>query len=71
MLLSRRLVLALPLSLFARPHLAAAASNAEAAAAIDRFYVTLLAVMKQAKQLQFDGRYNGSLRRSARPSTCR
>lgn len=58
MLLSRRLVLALPLSLFARPHLAAAASNAEAAAAIDRFYVTLLTVMKQAKQLHFDGRYN-------------
>ena len=57
---SRRLVLALALPLVAGLHAtpAGAADPGAAPAVIQRFYDELLAVMKQAKQLSFDQRYN-------------
>jgi len=60
MSLSRRLVLALPLApaLAAWPRCATAADAGAAPAVIERFYDELLAVMKQAKKLSFDERYN-------------
>ena len=57
--LSRRLVLGGPLAVLAASRAAAAADpGAAPAALIGHFYDTLLAVMKQAKQLSFDARYN-------------
>ena len=57
--LSRRLVLAAPLAILLASRVAAAADpGAAPAALIGHFYDTLLAVMKQAKQLSFDERYN-------------
>jgi phospholipid transport system substrate-binding protein len=59
MLFSRRLLLGLPLSLVALRHTALAADPAAApVAVIERFYAVLLAVMKEAKRLPFDERYN-------------
>ena len=55
MSVSRRLLLALPLVAGLRP--AAAAEPGSAAAVIERLYEQLLAVMKEAKRLGFDGRY--------------
>ncbi len=55
MSLSRRLVLAIPLSLLAG---GAAADAGSAPALIERFYDELLAVMKAAKRLAFDERYS-------------
>ena len=55
MSVSRRLLLALPL--FAALPAAAAAETGSAPAVIERFYDQLLAVMKDAKRLGFDGRY--------------
>ena len=55
MLVSRRLLLALPLAVRLRPALAA--DPGSAAAVIERLYDQLLAVMKDAKRLGFDGRY--------------
>ena len=55
MSISRRLLLALPLVGGLRP--AAAAEPGSAPAVIERFYEQLLAVMKEAKRLGFDGRY--------------
>ncbi|HVC57017.1 MAG TPA: ABC transporter substrate-binding protein [Stellaceae bacterium] len=56
---SRRLLLGLPLALAAGQRTAAAADpGAAPAAQIRRFYDALLAVMKQAKRLTFDERYN-------------
>jgi phospholipid transport system substrate-binding protein len=55
---SRRLLLGLPLAILARPRAASAADPGSAPALILRFYDTLLAVMKQAKKLSFDERYN-------------
>jgi len=55
MSVSRRLLLALPLVGGLRP--AAAAEPGSAPAVIERFYEQLLAVMKEAKRLGFDGRY--------------
>lgn len=55
MSVSRRLLLALPLVASLRP--AAAAEPGSAPAVIERFYEQLLAVMKEAKRLGFDGRY--------------
>ena len=55
MSISRRLLLALPLVAGMRP--AAAAEAGSAPAVIERFYAQLLAVMKDAKRLGFDGRY--------------
>jgi len=55
MSISRRLLLALPLVAGLRP--AAAAEPGSAAAVIERLYEQLLAVMKEAKRLGFDGRY--------------
>jgi len=55
MMLSRRLLLSLPLALFARSHGASAAEPG--AVLIERFYAELLAVMKEAKRLSFDQRY--------------
>jgi phospholipid transport system substrate-binding protein len=55
MSISRRLLLALPLVAGLRP--AAAAEPGSAPAVIERFYEQLLAVMKEAKRLGFDGRY--------------
>jgi phospholipid transport system substrate-binding protein len=52
---SRRLLLALPLFAQLRP--AAAADGGSAPAVIEHFYGQLLAVMKDAKRLGFDGRY--------------
>ena len=52
---SRRLLLALPLVAGLRP--AAAADAGSAPAVIERFYEQLLAIMKEAKRLGFDGRY--------------
>jgi len=51
----RRLLLALPLVAGLRP--AAAADAGSAPAVIERFYEQLLAIMKEAKRLGFDGRY--------------
>jgi phospholipid transport system substrate-binding protein len=51
----RRLLLALPFIAGLRP--AAAADAGSAPAVIERFYEQLLAVMKEAKRLGFDGRY--------------
>jgi phospholipid transport system substrate-binding protein len=55
---SRRLLLGLPLAILAALRDASAADPGSAPALIGRFYDTLLAVMKQAKQLSFDQRYN-------------
>ena len=55
MSLSRRWLLALPLALLAR--LPDAAGADAAPAVIQRFYDELLAVMKEAKRLSFDQRY--------------
>jgi phospholipid transport system substrate-binding protein len=55
MSVSRRLLLALPLVAGLRP--AAAAEAGSAPAVIERFYDQLLAVMKDAKRLGFEGRY--------------
>jgi phospholipid transport system substrate-binding protein len=55
---SRRHLLILPLAIFAGRRAAIAADpDAAPAALIDRFYATLLAVMKDAKKLTFDERY--------------
>ena len=57
--LSRRLMLALlPLAVAARVPGAGAADAGSGPATIERFYDQLLAVMKQAKRLSFDERYN-------------
>jgi phospholipid transport system substrate-binding protein len=56
MALSRRLLLGLPLAALLGPRVAAAADPA--AALIEQFYGNLLAVMKQAKRMSFDERYN-------------
>jgi len=56
MLFSRRLLLALPLAILAG-RTAVAADPSAAPALIERFYATLLAVMKEAKKLSFDERY--------------
>ena len=53
---SRRLLLLLPFTLLATPHLAGGAEAAPAV--IEQFYGGLLAVMKEAKRLSFDERYN-------------
>ena len=54
----RRHLLILPLAVFApRIAVAAADSGAAPAALVERFYATLLAVMKEAKKLSFDERY--------------
>jgi phospholipid transport system substrate-binding protein len=53
---SRRLIIALPLAILAEPRGAAAADTP--VALIERFYGALLAVMKEAKRLSFDARYN-------------
>jgi phospholipid transport system substrate-binding protein len=59
MSLSRRIALALPLAILARSGGAAAADAGSAPTAlIERFYDALLGVMRQAKQLSFDERYN-------------
>lgn len=60
MLLSRRVVLALPLPLtgILRAGPSVAAEPGSAPTLIERFYDDLLAVMKQAKRLSFDERYN-------------
>jgi phospholipid transport system substrate-binding protein len=58
MSLSRRLLLGLPLALVACPVGAAPDPGGSPTALIQRFYDTLLGVMKQAKQLSFDERYN-------------
>jgi phospholipid transport system substrate-binding protein len=57
---SRRLLLGLPLVIAAarRAALAADAGPALPAALVERFYSELLAVMKEAKRLPFDERYN-------------
>ena len=55
MSVSRRLLLALPWFAGLRPALAA--DSGSAPALIERFYEQLLAVMKDAKRLGFDGRY--------------
>jgi phospholipid transport system substrate-binding protein len=55
MSVSRRTLLALPLFAGMRPAVAADAGSAPAV--IERFYGQLLAVMKDAKRLGFDGRY--------------
>jgi phospholipid transport system substrate-binding protein len=57
---SRRMLLALPLASLAGLRAASAASPdpGSAPAVIERFYAALLAVMKQAKRLSFDERYN-------------
>ena len=55
---SRRLLLGLPLAILAGSRAASAADPGSAPALIERFYATLLAVMKQAKQLTFDQRYS-------------
>jgi phospholipid transport system substrate-binding protein len=53
---SRRVLLALPLAALGARR--AAGADTAAPAVIDRFYDELLAVMKQAKRLSFDERYN-------------
>jgi phospholipid transport system substrate-binding protein len=53
--LSRRHLLGLPLAILAAGR--AAAAEAPPAVVIQRFYEVLLAVMKEAKQLSFDARY--------------
>lgn len=56
---SRRLLLGLPLTILAGRRAAMAADpGALPAAEIERFYGALLAVMKEAKRLSFDERYN-------------
>jgi len=54
---SRRLLLGLPLAILAGRRAASAADASSAPGLIEHFYATLLAVMKQAKQLSFDERY--------------
>lgn len=56
MSVSRRVVLILPMAA-AFAGRAAIAADSEPPAQIERFYAVLLGVMKQAKQLSFDGRY--------------
>ena len=63
MLFSRRLLLGLPLAVLAGLRAARAADPGAAPVAlpvalIERFYGALLAVMKEAKRLSFDERYN-------------
>jgi len=60
MLFSRRLLLGVPLAMLAdgRRAAMAAAPGPAPAALIQRFYGALLAVMKDAKRLSFDQRYN-------------
>jgi len=58
MSLSRRLLLGLIAAPFAVTHRAAATEPGSAPAIIERFYGELLAVMKDAKTLAFDGRYS-------------
>jgi phospholipid transport system substrate-binding protein len=60
---SRRLLIGLPLAILAGPRAVAAAEPGSApgaapVATIERFYGALLAVMKEAKRLSFDARYN-------------
>lgn len=56
---SRRLILGLPLAALARlPATAAADNGITPSALVQRFYDQLLAVMKAAKRLSFDERYN-------------
>ncbi|MGC2413742.1 MAG: ABC transporter substrate-binding protein [Stellaceae bacterium] len=55
---SRRVLLGLPLALLTGPGAASAADPNSAPGLIERFYATLLAVMKEAKHLSFDQRYN-------------
>lgn len=57
MSVSRRNLLVLPIALTLAARGAAAQGEAAAAAVISQFYDALLAVMKQAKALGFDGRY--------------
>ena len=57
MSLSRRLLLGVPLALLGAAS-AAGADPSSAPAVIGRFYDELLAVMKDAKRLSFDDRYN-------------
>jgi phospholipid transport system substrate-binding protein len=58
MSVSRRHLLILPLAILGGRRAAAAAdSGAAPAALVERFYATLLAVMKDAKKLSFDERY--------------
>jgi len=55
---SRRLLLVFPLAILAGRRAAAAADpGAAPVALVERFYATLLAVMKEAKKLSFDERY--------------
>jgi phospholipid transport system substrate-binding protein len=57
MTISRRIVLLTPIIAATIPRMAVAADGADAVAAIQRFYDELLAVMKDAKGLSFDQRY--------------
>ncbi len=57
MTISRRIVLLAPIIAATIPRTAAAADGADAPAAIRRFYDELMAVMKDAKGLSFDQRY--------------
>lgn len=57
MTISRRIVLLTPMIAATIPRMAAAADGADAVAVIRRFYDELLAVMKDAKGLSFDQRY--------------
>jgi phospholipid transport system substrate-binding protein len=54
---SRRLLLLLPPAILAALSAASGADTGSAPALIERFYATLLAVMKEAKKLSFDERY--------------
>lgn len=57
MTISRRIVLLTPMIAATIPRMATAADGADAVAAIRLFYDDLLAVMKDAKGLSFDQRY--------------
>jgi phospholipid transport system substrate-binding protein len=57
MTISRRIVLLTPMIATTIPRMATAADGADAVAAIRLFYDDLLAVMKDAKGLSFDQRY--------------
>ena len=57
MTISRRIVLLTPMIAATIPRTATAAEGADAVAVIQRFYDELLAVMKDAKGLSFDQRY--------------
>src|ERR1700688_3276431 len=54
---SRRLLLLLPPAILAALSAASGADTGSAPALVERFYATLLAVMKEAKKLSFDERY--------------